>query len=152
MGYMGSTPGPGIIWITPKSGHTHARWTRVDRLIRGSLPKSKPSLSKKGRLPPIWSTPGAGVHPTALIGLVISSRLALDDATQRSTASADGRAVPDSGFGSTGVGIVADRWRKSIHSSEKRAARWAEQEKRSAIVYFVNTIGIALAASASPCL
>jgi hypothetical protein len=83
---------------------------------------------------------------------VISSRLALDDATQRSTASADGRAVPDSGFGSTGVGIVADRWRKSIHSSEKRAARWAEQEKRSAIVYFVNTIGIALAASASPCL
>jgi hypothetical protein len=28
---------------------------------------------------------------------------------------------------------------------DQRAARWAEQQKRSAVLYFVNTIGIALA-------
>ena len=28
---------------------------------------------------------------------------------------------------------------------DQQASRWAEQEKRSAVLYFVNTIGIALA-------
>ena len=78
-----------------------------------------------------------GVGLVGLIGLVISSRVALDD----------GRAVPDSDFGSTGVGIVAGQIEQEHRTPpEQRAARWAEQEKRSAIVYFVNTIGIALAA------
>jgi hypothetical protein len=78
-----------------------------------------------------------GVGLVGLIGLVISGRVALDD----------GRAVPDSDFGSTGVGIVARQMEEEHRiPSEQRAARWAEQEKRSAILYFVNTIGIALAA------
>jgi hypothetical protein len=77
-----------------------------------------------------------GVGLVGLIGLVISSRVALDD----------GRAVPDSDFGSTGVGIVARQIEEEHRiPPEQRAAHWAEQEKRSAIVYFVNTIGIALA-------
>jgi hypothetical protein len=72
-----------------------------------------------------------------LIGLVMSSRVALDG----------GRAVPESDFGSTGVGIVARQLEEEHRiPPEQRAARWAEQEKRSAIVYFVNTICIALAA------
>jgi hypothetical protein len=78
-----------------------------------------------------------GVGLVGLIGLVISSRVALDD----------GRAVPDSDFGSTGVGILARQMEQEHRMPpEQRAARWAEREKRSAIVYFVNTIGIALAA------
>jgi hypothetical protein len=65
-----------------------------------------------------------GVGLVGLIGPGISSQVALHG----------GRAVPDSDFGSTDVGIVA-----------RQAARWAEQQKRSAVLYFVNTIGIALA-------
>ena len=77
-----------------------------------------------------------GVGLVGLSGLVIASRVALDD----------GRAAPDSDFGSTGVGIVARQMEEERRvPSEQRAARWAEQEKRSAIVYFANTIGIALA-------
>ena len=78
-----------------------------------------------------------GVGLVGLIGLMISSRVALDD----------GRAVPDSR-------LWLDRRRhpgptnggRASHSAEQRAGRWAEQEKRSAIVYFVNTIAMALAA------
>jgi hypothetical protein len=44
----GSTPGPGIIWITPKSGHTHARWTRWAGWSAAGSQKAMPSLSKKG--------------------------------------------------------------------------------------------------------
>ena len=78
-----------------------------------------------------------GVGLVGLIGLVISSRVTLDD----------GRAVPDSDFGSTGVGIVARQMEEERRiPPEQRAAHWAGREKRSAIVYFVNTIGIALAA------
>ncbi len=78
-----------------------------------------------------------GVGLVGLIGLVISSRVALDD----------GRAVPDCDFGSTGVGIVARQIEEEHRTPrEQRAARRVEKEKRSAIVYFVNTIGIALAA------
>jgi hypothetical protein len=77
-----------------------------------------------------------GVGLVGLIGLVISSRVALDD----------GRAVPDSGFGSTGVGIVARQMEEEDRiPPEQRAARWAEQEKRRAVLYFVDTIAIALA-------
>ena len=77
-----------------------------------------------------------GVGLVGLIGLMISSRVALDD----------GRAVPDSDFGSTGVGIVAGQMEEEHRiAPEQRVARWAEQEKRSAIVYFVNTSAIALA-------
>ena len=78
-----------------------------------------------------------GVGLVGLIGLVISSRVALDD----------GRAVPDFDFGSTGVAIVARQMEEEDRVPvERRPARWAEQQKRSAIVYFVNTIAIALAA------
>jgi hypothetical protein len=77
-----------------------------------------------------------GVGLVGLIGLVITSRVALDD----------GRAVPDCEFGSTGVGIVARQMEEEHRlPPDQRPARWAEQEKRSAIIYFVNTIGIALA-------
>jgi len=77
-----------------------------------------------------------GVGLVGLIGLMIASRVALDD----------GRAVPDADFGSTGVGIVARQMEEERRiPPERRPARWAEQEQRSAIVYFVNTIGIALA-------
>jgi hypothetical protein len=77
-----------------------------------------------------------GVGLVGLIGLVMSSRVALDG----------GRAVPDSDFGSTGVGIVARQMEGERRiPPEQRAARWAEEDKRSAIVYFVNTICIALA-------
>ena len=70
-----------------------------------------------------------GVGLVGLLGLVISSRVALDN----------GRAVPDSGFGSTGVGIVARQMEQEHRiAPEQRAARWAEQEKRGAIVYFIN--------------
>jgi hypothetical protein len=78
-----------------------------------------------------------GVGLVGLIGLVISSQVALND----------GRAVPDSDFGSTGVGILARQMEEESRiPPEQRAARWAEREKRSAIVYFVHTIGIALVA------
>ena len=78
-----------------------------------------------------------GVGLVGLIGLVMSSRVALDD----------GRAVPVSDLGSTGVGIVARQIEEEHRiPPEQRPARWAEQEKRSAILFSVNTIGIALAA------
>ena len=78
-----------------------------------------------------------GVGLVGLIGLVIASRVTLEG----------GRAVPDCDFGSTGVGIMARQMEEEHRiPPEQRAARWAEQEKRSAIIYFVNTICIALAA------
>jgi hypothetical protein len=78
-----------------------------------------------------------GVGLVGLIGLVISNRVALDA----------GRAVPDSDFGSTSVGLVARQMEEEQRAPpEQRAARWAEQEKSRAILYFVNTICIALAA------
>jgi hypothetical protein len=78
-----------------------------------------------------------GVGLVGLIGLMISSRVALDG----------GRAVPDSEFGATGVGILAGQIGEEHRlPPDQRAALWAEQEKRSAVVYFVNTIGIALVA------
>jgi hypothetical protein len=78
-----------------------------------------------------------GVGLVGLIGLVIASRVTLEG----------GRAVPDCDFGSTGVGIVARQMEEEHRiPPEQRAARWAEQEKRSAIIYLVNTICIALAA------
>jgi hypothetical protein len=71
-----------------------------------------------------------------LIGPMISSQVALHG----------GRAVPDSDFGSTDVGIVARQIEEEHRlPPDQRAARWAEQQKRSAVLYFVNTIGIALA-------
>ena len=49
-------------------------------------------------------------------------------------------------FGSTGVGIVARQIEEEHRlPPDQRAARRAEQEKRSAVLYFANTIGIALA-------
>ncbi|MGF1611251.1 MAG: hypothetical protein ACFCUQ_17750 [Kiloniellales bacterium] len=78
-----------------------------------------------------------GVGLVGLIGLVITSRVALSG----------GHAVPESDFGSTGVGIVARQMEEAARMPpEQRAGRWAEQEKRSAVLYFVNTICIALAA------
>ena len=78
-----------------------------------------------------------GVGLVGLIGLMVASRVALDD----------GRAVPDSDFGATGVGILAGQLREERRiPPDQRAAFWAEQEKRSAVVYFVNTIAIALVA------
>jgi len=78
-----------------------------------------------------------GVGLVGLIGLMVASRVALDG----------GRAVPDSDFGSTGVGILAGQIREERRlPPDQRAAFRAEQEKRSAVVYFVNTIGIALVA------
>jgi len=78
-----------------------------------------------------------GVGLVGLIGLMVSSRVALDD----------GRAVPDSDFGSTGVGILAGQMREERRlPPDQRAAFWADQEKRSAVIYFGNTIGIALVA------
>lgn len=78
-----------------------------------------------------------GVGLVGLIGLVIANRVALDA----------GRAVPGSDFGSAGVGIVTRQLEEEHRTPpEQRAARWAEQDKRSAVVYFVNTIAIALAA------
>ena len=78
-----------------------------------------------------------GVGLVGLIGLVMSSRVALDA----------GRAVPDSDFGSTSVGIVARQMEEEHRAPpEQRAARWADQDKSSAVLYFVNTICIALAA------
>jgi hypothetical protein len=78
-----------------------------------------------------------GVGLLGLLGLVISSRIALDG----------GRAVSDSGFGATGVGNLARQMEEEDRCApDRRTARWAEQDKRSAVVYFVNTIGIALAA------
>jgi hypothetical protein len=57
-----------------------------------------------------------------------------------------GRAVPDSDFGSTDVGIVGRQIEEEHRlPPDQRATRWAEQQKRSAVLYFVNTIGIALA-------
>ena len=77
-----------------------------------------------------------GVGLVGLIGLMISSQVTLHG----------GRAVPDSDFGSTGVGIVARQMEEEHRlPPDQRASRWAEQEKRSAVLYFVNTIGIALA-------
>jgi hypothetical protein len=77
-----------------------------------------------------------GVGLVGLIGPVISSQVALHG----------GRAVPDSDFGSTDVGIVARQIEEEHRlPPDQRAARWAEQQKRSAVLYFVNTIGIALA-------
>jgi hypothetical protein len=77
-----------------------------------------------------------GVGLVGLIGPMISSQVALHG----------GRAVPDSDFGSTDVGIVARQIEEEHRlPPDQRAARWAEQQKRSAVLYFVNTIGIALA-------
>jgi hypothetical protein len=77
-----------------------------------------------------------GVGLVGLIGPGISSQVALHG----------GRAVPDSDFGSTDVGIVARQIEEEHRlPPDQRAARWAEQQKRSAVLYFVNTIGIALA-------
>ena len=46
-----------------------------------------------------------------------------------------------------GVGILAGQIGEEHRTPpDQRAALWAEQEKRSAVVYFVNTIGIALVA------
>lgn len=74
-----------------------------------------------------------GVGLVGLIGPMISSQVALHG----------GRAVPDSDFGSTDVGIVARQIEEEHRlPPDQRAARWA---KRSAVLYFVNTIGIALA-------
>ena len=78
-----------------------------------------------------------GVGLVGLLGLMISSRVALDG----------GRAVPDADFGATGVGILAAQIGEERRiPPDQRAALRAEQEKRSAGVYFVNTIGIALVA------
>src|SRR3954447_1415667 len=76
-----------------------------------------------------------GVGLVGLIGLMISSQVTLHG----------GRAVPDSDYGSTGVGIVARQMEEEHRlPPDQRAARWAEQEKRSAVLFFVNTIGIAV--------
>jgi hypothetical protein len=78
-----------------------------------------------------------GVGLIGLIGLVMTSRITLDS----------GRAVSDSDFGSAGVGLVARQMEEERRAPpEQRAARWAEQERSNAIVYFINTICIALAA------
>jgi hypothetical protein len=78
-----------------------------------------------------------GVGLVGLVGLVISSRVALFR----------GRAVPDSDFGSTDVGLLARQVEEEDRTpAEQRAARWAQEDKRSAVVYFANTVCIALAA------
>ncbi|HSA79483.1 MAG TPA: hypothetical protein VLE23_01590 [Geminicoccaceae bacterium] len=78
-----------------------------------------------------------GIGLVGLIGLVMTSRITLDA----------GRAMPDSDFGSSGIGLAARQMEEEQRAPpEQRAARRAEQEKTSAIVYFVNTICIALAA------
>lgn len=73
-----------------------------------------------------------GVGLVGLIGLVITGQLTLHG----------GRAVPDADFSTLGR-----QFDEEDHAPpEQKMARWAEQDKLSAVVYFINTFCIALAA------